>query len=209
LIAVQFEGQFRVKDVKAFNVQEGTAKRQKPKKISVLESNRARNCGMLSWFVMACRSLSEISCFILNCYSIIPLFSKHGLSAVITTRRVGMDYLSLRDTVESSDLTMLTAEHAELLLSYVPSTEEAVALDKHTHHPDRLAEAERFMLETLSLERFETKLRVMAYIGYFDELVHSIGPQIDSVLAASEALTSSEPFKKVRGAPRYADKCVC
>eukprot|EP00730_Choanoeca_flexa_P009306 TRINITY_DN12625_c1_g4_i1.p1 TRINITY_DN12625_c1_g4~~TRINITY_DN12625_c1_g4_i1.p1 ORF type:complete len:948 (+),score=345.06 TRINITY_DN12625_c1_g4_i1:238-3081(+) len=155
----EFEAQFRVKQGRELNLKAG-AKASKPKMITVLESNRARNC-------------------------------------VITTRRVGMDSLSLRDTVESSDLTLLSAEHAELLLTYVPSEEEAKSLEKHSHHPDRLAEAERFMLETLTLERFETKLRVMAYIGYFDEVVLSIAPQIESVLAAAEALTNSEPFKKL------------
>jgi hypothetical protein len=38
----------------------------------------------------------------------------------------------------------------------------------------------------------------MAYIGYFDELVLSTFPQIEAVLSASEALTTSASFKKVR-----------
>lgn len=38
----------------------------------------------------------------------------------------------------------------------------------------------------------------MAYIGYFDELVLTVGPQIDAVLSASEALVSSAAFRKVR-----------
>ena len=37
----------------------------------------------------------------------------------------------------------------------------------------------------------------MAYIGYFDELVMSVGPQIDAVFECSEFLIHSATFKKV------------
>ena len=37
----------------------------------------------------------------------------------------------------------------------------------------------------------------MAYIGYFDELVTTVMPQITAVLNASEALITSANFKKM------------
>ena len=142
----QFEAQFRVKEVRQIDLAKAN-NRDKPKKISVLEANRARNCGtthvrILFGLCRVVRPSPTLAC---------------GVSAVITTRRVGMEYSSLRETVLTSDLTMLPAEHAELLLTYVPSSEEATALEKHSHHRDRLAEAERFMLETMALDRFESR----------------------------------------------------
>ena len=76
----------------------------------------------------------------------------------------------------------LAPEHAELLVNFVATDEETVALNKHGHHKERFAEAERFMWEMLKVERYDSRLRIMAYVGYFDELVQTVGPQIDAVL---------------------------
>eukprot|EP00049_Salpingoeca_infusionum_P027281 m.31484 g.31484 ORF g.31484 m.31484 type:complete len:956 (-) comp9422_c1_seq2:510-3377(-) len=127
------------------------------------------------------------------------LESDRAKNLVITVRRlaVGGDYEALRKTIISSDLPLLSAEHAELLLSYIPRDEEIKGLDKHKHHKDRLAEGERFMFEMMGVDRYESRLRVMTYIGYFDELVLSVGPQIEAVLRASDCLLNSASFKKL------------
>jgi hypothetical protein len=76
---------------------------------------------------------------------------------VITVRRVGMNFSQLRETVLTTDLTMLPAEHAELLLNYVPDDDEVTKLQKNSHLKDRMAEAERFMYEMLSVDRYESR----------------------------------------------------
>lgn len=144
-------------------------------------------------------------------------------------------------TINSTDLTELQPEHAELLLNFVATEEEEKALSKFTHQKEKLDEGERFMFEMLKVERFEhshlflppdnsclffslawfkcmnvqalllyrilsllsvwgggryeSRLRVMAYIGYFDEIVLTAEPQIETVILASENLLSSGPFK--------------
>jgi len=123
--------------------------------------------------------------------------SNRARNLVITYRRIGMDYDFLKTTVENSDLTELLPEHAELLLGYIPTDDEKAALDKHAHEKDRLDEAERFMWEMLNVERYESRLRVMAYIGFFDEILYAAQPQVDCILRASRALKNSAPFKKV------------
>jgi hypothetical protein len=37
----------------------------------------------------------------------------------------------------------------------------------------------------------------MAYIGYFDELILSAGPQVEAVIEASDVLLNSAAFRKV------------
>jgi hypothetical protein len=37
----------------------------------------------------------------------------------------------------------------------------------------------------------------MAYIGYFDEILLTAQPQVEAVVAASESLAASQPFRKV------------
>lgn len=51
--------------------------------------------------------------------------------------------------------------------------------------------------DRLKLERYESRLRVMAYIGYFDEIVMAAQPQVDAVVECSVSLAQSDPFKKV------------
>eukprot|EP00043_Microstomoeca_roanoka_P008796 m.84566 g.84566 ORF g.84566 m.84566 type:complete len:956 (+) comp14393_c0_seq1:225-3092(+) len=128
---------------------------------------------------------------------IIVLEPNRAQNLVITVRRIGMDYEDLRQTVLSSDLSLLPPEHAELLLNYLPDEEEIAALEKHKHQKERFAEAERFMFEMLSVDRYESRLRVMAYVGYFDELVLTVVPQIEAVISASESLINSASFRKL------------
>lgn len=49
----------------------------------------------------------------------------------------------------------------------------------------------------LSIERYESRLKVMTYIGFFDELVATAMPQIDAVLVASDVLMHSATFMKL------------
>lgn len=83
--------------------------------------------------------------------------SNRAQNCVITVRRVGMNFSQLRETVLTTDLTMLPAEHAELLLNYVPDDDEVTKLQKNSHLKDRMAEAERFMYEMLSVDRYESR----------------------------------------------------
>ncbi len=62
---------------------------------------------------------------------------------------------------------------------------------------DRLDEAERFMFETMKIDRYESRLRVLSYIGFFDELMLTVNPQIEAVINASKVLLTSKRFKKV------------
>ena len=88
--------------------------------------------------------------------------SNRARNLVITYRRIGMDYAFLQETIMSTDLTELQPEHAELLLNYIPTEDEVSALDKHSHHKDRMDEADRFMWEMLKVERYE-KRRLRAH----------------------------------------------
>eukprot|EP00056_Hartaetosiga_gracilis_P005313 m.83493 g.83493 ORF g.83493 m.83493 type:complete len:949 (+) comp12123_c0_seq2:16-2862(+) len=125
------------------------------------------------------------------------LESNRAQNLVITVRRINLDFDALRSTILTSDLTMLNAEHAELLLNFVPEQEDIVALEKHKHQKQRFAEAERFMFEMLAVDRYESRLKVMAYIGYFDELVLTLAPQIAAVNNAANVLMHSSAFRKV------------
>ena len=156
----EFEEAFRARDHHVLVAPAAKKKNKKKEKVSVLESNRARNL-------------------------------------VIAARRIGMSYDLLKQVIVDVDLPLLPPEHAEILMSFIPTDEERTLLEKHTHQKQRLAEGERFMFETLSIERYESRLRVMTYIGFFDEIISTVVPQIDAVLRASEALMASATFMKL------------
>ncbi len=128
---------------------------------------------------------------------VVVLDTNHARNLLITSRRVGLDFDTLNRTVLSTDLTHLRPEQAELLLNFLPKEEELAALERHSHHKERLAEAERFMYETSKIEKYEERLKVMAYIGFFDELILTVGPQIDAVIAASKVLLTSKRFRRI------------
>jgi hypothetical protein len=47
------------------------------------------------------------------------------------------------------------------------------------------------------IERYESRLSVMAYMGYFDELIESVTPKISSVYEASVSLANSMKVKRL------------
>ena len=53
------------------------------------------------------------------------------------------------------------------------------------------------MFETMKIDRYESRLRVIAYIGFFDELMLTVIPQIEAVIVASKILLTSKRFKKI------------
>eukprot|EP00041_Stephanoeca_diplocostata_P010774 m.172640 g.172640 ORF g.172640 m.172640 type:complete len:274 (-) comp18289_c0_seq8:894-1715(-) len=116
---------------------------------------------------------------------------------VITARRIGMEHDFLKETILATDLTELLPEHAELLLNFIPTEEEISNLEKHSHHKDRLDEAERFMFEMLKVERYESRLRIIAYIGFFDEILLTALPQVEAVISACDGLLGSKSFHKL------------
>jgi hypothetical protein len=87
---------------------------------------------------------------------VVLIETNRARNLVITCRRVGLDYDTLNHTILGTyvqeslatcsqcaherllwfirDLTGLGPEHAQLLLNYLPTDEEAAAIGKHSHH---------------------------------------------------------------------------
>jgi len=128
---------------------------------------------------------------------IVVVEQNRARNLVIAVRRIGMEHEFLKQTILQTDLTELAPEYTELLLNYIASEDEVAALEKHSHHKARLDEAERFMYEMLAVDRYESRLRVMSYIGTFDETLLNSQPQVDALLMASKNLTNCPAFEKL------------
>jgi hypothetical protein len=49
-------------------------------------------------------------------------------------------------------------------------------LSEHAHEYDRLGEAEQFMFHLAKIERYQTRLRLMAFMSTFDEMYGVVQP---------------------------------
>ncbi|XP_065846730.1 formin-like protein 3 [Oscarella lobularis] len=123
--------------------------------------------------------------------------SNRARNLIIAKRRVGLPAALVQRHINNMDLDGICAEHVELLLKFIPTKEELSALAKHAHEFDKLGEAEQFLFQMAKIERYESRLSVLAFMGYFDELVEAITPKIEAVLNASLALINSEKVKKL------------
>jgi len=116
---------------------------------------------------------------------------------VIAKRRIGHTPVQIKLFIQNTDLDGLLPEHCELLLKFIPSEEELTDLAKHAHRFNEFGEAEQFMYQLAKIDRYESRLTSMAYMGNFDELLSSAQPQIDAVLSASLSVFRSSRLKKV------------
>lgn len=122
---------------------------------------------------------------------------KRARNLVIARRRIQHSTEMIGSLIDQCDLVELPPEHAELLLKFVPTKKELAGLARHVSEFSRLAEAEQFMFEIAKVERYETKLSVMAFIGVFDELMRTVMPQVDAVLRAATSIINSVKLKKL------------
>ena len=99
--------------------------------------------------------------------------------------------------VRKMDISQMNAELVEILMRCFPNVEEAEALKVHADEVNKLAEGDQFMLSLTGIEHGDVKLKVMLFMHTFQDSSSSLRPQIDSILAASSAITSSTRLKKV------------
>ncbi|KAI0212768.1 Formin-like protein 3 [Lamellibrachia satsuma] len=116
---------------------------------------------------------------------------------VITKRRTGLSSRQLKDAIEKCDLDRLPGEYAGLLLNYMPTKEELKLLASNAKQYSKMAEAEQFLFQMAQVERLQSKLSMMAFMGVFEELVSSLIPQMKCVHEASESLAKTKKLKKI------------
>jgi hypothetical protein len=122
---------------------------------------------------------------------------RRARNLVIAKRRIGHTSYRVTEFIMNADLDGLLPEHCELLLKFIPTEEELADLTKHSHRLHEFGEAERFIFDLARLDRYESRLTSMAYMGNFDDLLTTTQPQIDAVLSASLSVFRSARLKKI------------
>lgn len=103
----------------------------------------------------------------------------------------------LGKAIADLNLQKLTGEQAEILLRCLPTAEEVASLQKHSKELDKLSEGDRFLYFLSTVERCETKLKLLIFMENYRDSIQNLQPQINSILTASGSIRSSVKLKKI------------
>uniref|UniRef100_A0A7M5X7I7 Uncharacterized protein n=1 Tax=Clytia hemisphaerica TaxID=252671 RepID=A0A7M5X7I7_9CNID len=123
------------------------------------------------------------------------LNSNKARNLLIARKRINLPENELQTVLDKLDIVQLPPECAELLVKFTPTPDERAALSKNQDY-EQLAEAEKFMVQLMKVERLESKLNTMVFMGNFDEIFRSVVPQIEAVISASVSIATSDKLKK-------------
>eukprot|EP00095_Tigriopus_kingsejongensis_P004806 snap_masked-scaffold182_size278544-processed-gene-1.8 protein:Tk04806 transcript:snap_masked-scaffold182_size278544-processed-gene-1.8-mRNA-1 annotation:"GL25292" len=102
--------------------------------------------------------------------------------------------------INALDTQTVSVETIELLQRMVPLDAEIKAYREYNtakKDVDSLTEEDRIMRQFACVERFSTKLQIMAFMLGFEENLKMVKPQIDAVTLASKSLSQSKKMKKI------------
>lgn len=97
----------------------------------------------------------------------------------ISRRKLGMPAPQVIAAINNLDLKQLSLENVELLQKLVPTDVEVKAYKEYViakKDINALTEEDRFMLQLTKVERIQSKLSIMNYMGNFVDSLHLIGP---------------------------------
>ncbi|XP_070581454.1 formin-like protein 3 [Ptychodera flava] len=105
----------------------------------------------------------------------------------------------IKEAITKCDISEngVPGEIAELLLKFLPTREELRGLAKNADKYELMADAEKFMFKMARIDRYESRLKLMAFMGIYDDLIKTVSPQIDGVLRASVSVIESKKLRKL------------
>nr|WAW84859.1 formin-like 1 [Halisarca dujardinii] len=106
----------------------------------------------------------------------------------------------IRKATESLDLKVLSADEVDILTTMVLKEDEMKKFEKHLESKKSLkglSEEEKFVYELGKISRLSSKLKVLRYMGTFDEDVQIISDQCDVLVAASSSLYECQGLRQL------------
>lgn len=102
--------------------------------------------------------------------------------------------------INALDTQTLSMDAIELLQRMVPLDVEIKAYREYNmakKDVENLTEEDRIMRQFSCVERFATKLQIMAFMSSFEENVKMVKPQVNAITLASKSLRQSKKMKRV------------
>uniref|UniRef100_A0A671Y531 Formin like 1 n=1 Tax=Sparus aurata TaxID=8175 RepID=A0A671Y531_SPAAU len=118
----------------------------------------------------------------------------------ITLRKGGMNPSAICTAIETYDQQSLSIDFLELLEAFIPSDYELKLLvnyEKDGRPLDELTNEDQFILQFGKIKRLKQRINTLTFMGNFPETVKRIQPQLNSIIAASMSIKSSDKLKKI------------
>ncbi|KAJ3372723.1 hypothetical protein GGF31_001748 [Allomyces arbusculus] len=125
------------------------------------------------------------------------LDSKRAYNINLMLAKLKKPFAELRRAILRMDFSVLTLQTVSQFLKFAPTAEELGRLQQYKDDPSELANADRFMVEMMRIDRYEPRLKAMDYYLRFDERVRDQGNDVHAVLDAAQALVDSKAFHEV------------
>ncbi|KAM7386996.1 hypothetical protein PAMA_009566 [Pampus argenteus] len=117
----------------------------------------------------------------------------------ITLRKGGMSPSKICPAIEMYDQS-LSIDFLELLEHFIPSDFEMKLLvnyEKDGRPLEDLTDEDQFVLRFGKIPRLSQRIKTLTFMGNFPETVKRLQPQLNSIIAASMSIKSSEKLKKI------------
>ena len=125
---------------------------------------------------------------------------KRAQNIEILLKSFRMPVAAIQDAIISMDMTILTQERLQILLTCCPTLEEASALKvyrKKNPELEGVGQAEMFGFALLEVPKVTMRLRLLLFQTKFDDLVKGFIDQYQVLLTGATVLRDSERLKKV------------
>ncbi|XP_034046531.1 formin-like protein 2 [Thalassophryne amazonica] len=126
--------------------------------------------------------------------------SNKAKNLAITLRKGGMNPRDICTAIEMYDQSALALEFLELLEHFIPSDYEKKLLlnyEKDGRPLEELSDEDQFMLRFGKIPRLSQRINTLTFLGNFPEVIKRLQPQLNSVIAASMSIKSSDKLKKI------------
>ncbi|XP_056263803.1 formin-like protein 1 isoform X2 [Pseudoliparis swirei] len=117
----------------------------------------------------------------------------------IALRKGGMNPSAICTAIETYDQKSLSIDLLEILEPFIPSDYEMKLLvnyEKDGRPLEELTDEDQFVLRFGKIPRLKQRINTFTFMGNFPETVKRLQPQLNSIIAASMSIKSSDKLKK-------------
>ncbi|NP_001086147.1 formin like 1 L homeolog [Xenopus laevis] len=118
----------------------------------------------------------------------------------ITLRKGGLSPEAITTAIQKYDMQTFNMDFLELLARFLPTDWERQQIAKYCRDQkplDDLTAEDRFMVHLCSIPRLAERVNTMTFMANFPDMASRLKPQLDSLIAASMSIKSSEKLKGI------------
>ncbi|XP_046888077.1 formin-like protein 1 isoform X1 [Hypomesus transpacificus] len=128
------------------------------------------------------------------------LEANRAKNLAITLRKGGLAAPDICIAIETYNQEALSLDFLELLERFIPSEYDLKLIQNYERDGrslDELSEEDRFMVRFGKIPRLGQRISTLTFMGNFPESIQLLQPQLNSIIAASMSLKSSNKLKKI------------